>query len=135
MLVATQITRRFGPDLILDKVQLTINRGDRIGLIGPNGAGKSTLIRILVGLDAPDSGTVTRTPPDLRIGYLPQALLDLEQGTVDDVLMDGRGALGRAGQRLTELQDAMADPGVDAATLDTLLAEYAEAQTAWDEAG
>jgi ATP-binding cassette subfamily F protein 3 len=135
MLVATQITRRFGPDLILDKVQLTINRGDRIGLIGPNGAGKSTLVRILAGRDVPDSGTVTRTPPDLRIGYLPQALLDLEQGTVDDVLMDARGALGRAGQRLTELQDAMAAPAVDAATLDTLLAEYAEAQTAWDEAG
>ena len=96
MLVATQITRRFGPDLILDRVNLTINRGDRIGLISPNGAGKSTLIRILAGIDTPDGGTVVRMPVSLRTGYLPQALLDLEDGSVGDVLLDAKGALGAA---------------------------------------
>src|SRR5215210_1391754 len=96
MLVATGITRRYGPDLVLDRVNLTINRGDRIGLVGPNGAGKSTLIRILVGLDTPDGGTITRNPPSLRTGYLPQALLDLEDGTVGEVLLDARGTLGQA---------------------------------------
>ncbi len=135
MLVATQITRRFGPDLILDRVQLTINRGDRVGLIGPNGAGKSTLIRILVGLDRPDAGMVSCTPHDLRIGYLPQALLDLEDGTVDDVLLDARGALGAAERRIAWTQEALAAPGLDPAAVDALLAEYAEAQTEWEAAG
>lgn len=135
MLTATQITRRFGPDLILDNVHLTINRGDRTGLIGPNGAGKSTLVRILTGLDLPDSGTVTRTPPDLRIGYLPQALLDLEDGTIGDVLLQARGKLGQAERRLAQAQDAMANPNLDPETLEKLLEQYAEAQAAWDEAG
>ena len=135
MLTATQITRRFGPDLILDHVQLTINRGDRLGLIGPNGAGKSTLIRILVGLDRPESGSVAYTPPDLRIGYLPQALLDLEDGTVGDVLLDARGRLGTAERTLARLEESLAIPGLDPTTMETLLAEYAEAQAEWEAAG
>ena len=44
----------------------------RIGVVAPNGTGKSTLLRILAGLDAPDSGRVTRTPPTATVGYLPQ---------------------------------------------------------------
>ncbi|HSH82095.1 MAG TPA: ABC-F family ATP-binding cassette domain-containing protein [Herpetosiphonaceae bacterium] len=135
MLVATQITRRFGPDLILDRIQLTINRGERVGLVGPNGAGKSTLIRILAGIDTPDAGSVVRTPPDLRIGYLPQALLEFEDGAVGDVLLDARGPLGRAERRLARMQEALAEPGLDAGAIDRLLAEYGDAQVEWEAAG
>jgi ATPase subunit of ABC transporter with duplicated ATPase domains len=135
MLVATQITRRFGPDLILDRVSLTINRSDRVGLIGPNGAGKSTLVRILVGLDQPDGGSITRTPPDLRIGYLPQALLDLEHGAVGDVLLDACGPLGQAEARIARVEAALAAPNLDAAATAALLEEYGEAQTVWEAAG
>ncbi|HZG67147.1 MAG TPA: ATP-binding cassette domain-containing protein, partial [Herpetosiphonaceae bacterium] len=135
MLVATQITRRFGPDTILDRVNLTINRGERVGLVGPNGAGKSTLIRILAGLDQPDGGTITRTPATLRAGYLPQALLDLEDGTVGDVLLDARGPLGRAERRMNELQEALAAPDLSAAAMQELLDVYAEEQGIWEAAG
>jgi ATP-binding cassette, subfamily F, member 3 len=135
MLSATQITRRFGPETVLDRVQLTINRGERVGLVGPNGAGKSTLIRILIGLDAPDGGMVTRTPPDLRIGYLPQALLDFEDGTVGDVLLDAKGAWGQAEHEIKQVEEQLALPNQDAATVDALLERYADAQSAWEAAG
>jgi len=46
---------------------------DRIGLIGPNGCGKSTLLKILTHQIEPDEGNITLNPPDLKIGYLPQA--------------------------------------------------------------
>jgi capsular polysaccharide transport system ATP-binding protein len=50
-----------GPARILDGVNLTLARGDAIGILGRNGAGKSTLVRIISGAELPDSGTVERS--------------------------------------------------------------------------
>ena len=52
------VTKRFGATMALDRVSLTIHRGEVLGLIGRSGAGKSTLIRCLNGLERPDSGEV-----------------------------------------------------------------------------
>ena len=71
-LVARSVSKSFGDTLVLDRVSLTISPGSRIGLVGPNGIGKSTLLRVLAGLEAPDSGTVAREPPGLSVGYLRQ---------------------------------------------------------------
>src|SRR5437016_7960556 len=74
------VEKRFGGIKALDGVTLQVRQGEIYGLLGPNGAGKSTLIRAIVGLVAPDSGTVTvlgRRLPDLdvlgRVGYMTQA--------------------------------------------------------------
>ncbi len=71
-LVARDITKSFGPRVVLDRVSCTIGPAHRVGVVAPNGTGKSTLLKILAGLDAPDSGTVTLTPPSATVGYLPQ---------------------------------------------------------------
>jgi ABC-2 type transport system ATP-binding protein len=55
---ATEVTRRYGDVLALDRVSLDIRAGELVGLLGPNGAGKSTLINLFVGLRRPTSGTV-----------------------------------------------------------------------------
>lgn len=57
--------------VILDHVDLDLTRGEIVTLIGPNGAGKTTLVRLLLGLERADAGTITRKP-GLRIGYAPQ---------------------------------------------------------------
>ena len=57
---------------MLDRVSLTVGPEHRIGVVAPNGTGKSTLLKILAGIDQPDSGTVVRTPPTATVGYLPQ---------------------------------------------------------------
>ncbi|MDH3582237.1 MAG: metal ABC transporter ATP-binding protein [Hyphomicrobiales bacterium] len=56
---------------ILDQVDLSIASREIVTVIGPNGAGKTTLVRVLLGLEKPDSGTVVRAPAT-SLGYLPQ---------------------------------------------------------------
>jgi ATP-binding cassette, subfamily F, member 3 len=80
MLTAHHIYKTYGIQPILQDISLSASNSERIGLIGPNGCGKTTLMRILAGIEQPDSGTVTSTRPNLRIGYLAQGMdFDPEQ--------------------------------------------------------
>ena len=65
--------------VLFDDLELTINRGDRIGVIGPNGAGKTTLVRCILGEQQPDAGEVT-LGAKLSVGHFRQTHdgLDLE---------------------------------------------------------
>jgi ABC-2 type transport system ATP-binding protein len=73
------VAKSFGAQKALDGVTLRVRQGEIYGLLGPNGAGKTTLIRAIVGLVAPEIGTVTvlgHRMPDLDIlgsvGYMTQ---------------------------------------------------------------
>ncbi len=79
MLTAHHIYKSLGLQPILQDISFSISNLERIGLIGPNGCGKTTLLRILAGLEQPDSGIVSSTRPNLRIGYLAQGM-DFEPG-------------------------------------------------------
>ncbi len=52
------ISKSFGSNVILDNVDLTIYKGEALGIIGPSGTGKSTILRMIAGLLAPDSGEI-----------------------------------------------------------------------------
>ncbi|HVE92424.1 MAG TPA: ABC-F family ATP-binding cassette domain-containing protein [Actinomycetota bacterium] len=69
---ASGVTKSHGAQVVLDQVDLTVASGDRIGVVGPNGVGKSTLLRILAGVEKPDSGRTLRSPATLSVGYLAQ---------------------------------------------------------------
>jgi ABC-type polar amino acid transport system ATPase subunit len=64
----TDVTKRFGSRLVLDRVTLTVNPGETVALIGPSGGGKSTLLRCLNGLNTFDAGEVRIGPHVLRSG-------------------------------------------------------------------
>ena len=81
VLVAQQLTRRFGDRVAVDDVSFHIAPGEAYGLLGPNGAGKTTTIRLVCGLLTPDGGSVEvtgipvstgATRVKARIGYVPQ---------------------------------------------------------------
>ncbi|MEG3087522.1 ABC transporter ATP-binding protein [Sphingomonas sp. PB4P5] len=81
-LAAQSLSVSLGGRRVLDDISVTLGGGALIGVVGPNGAGKSTLARALLGLLAPDSGTVTLDGADIaslasgvlarQVAYLPQ---------------------------------------------------------------
>lgn len=108
-LLAHDIVRDLGGRRVLDGISLTASPGHRIGLIGENGVGKSTLLRVLAGVDEPDSGSVTR-PADL--GYLQQEMPYDAHATIaavlDEALREARedlAELDRLGEELARLAD------------------------------
>jgi ABC-2 type transport system ATP-binding protein len=59
VIVVRQLTRRFGARTVVDDLSFDVARGEIVALLGPNGAGKTTTLRMLAGLIAPTSGSVT----------------------------------------------------------------------------
>ncbi|MBW2120896.1 MAG: ABC-F family ATP-binding cassette domain-containing protein [Deltaproteobacteria bacterium] len=100
------VTRFHGHQDVLRECDLHIGPTDRIGLIGPNGAGKTTLLRLILGEEEPNSGEISRSK-DLRIGYLPQSLVDLEGRTVLSLTLDAAGDLARIERELEETTRAL----------------------------
>jgi zinc transport system ATP-binding protein len=73
LIEAHRLTKRYGGQIALDAVDLSLRRGELTTLIGPNGAGKTTLVRLLLGLERPSAGSV-RAADGVRIGYVPQRI-------------------------------------------------------------
>lgn len=71
LLTAEKISKSYNEKILLKDVAFGINSGDKIGIIGINGTGKSTLLKMIAGLETPDTGAVTRSG-GVRVGYLPQ---------------------------------------------------------------
>jgi len=96
---------KFGKQTVLRNVDFQIPQGRIIGLIGPSGAGKSTIIKIILGMEVPDSGQTTifnQTMPNRellgRIGYMAQSDALYEQLTGRENLQfyaDMKGITGR----------------------------------------
>ena len=80
VLVTEQLTKKYGDFTAVDRLSISLNRGEILGFIGPNGAGKTTTIKILVGLARPTSGTAMIAGSDCvrdarkikrLVGYMP----------------------------------------------------------------
>jgi len=71
LLEARHVSKAYDGRTILDDFSITLQRGQRIGLLGSNGAGKSTLIKILLGIETPDSGEVEHNER-LKVAYFDQ---------------------------------------------------------------
>jgi len=78
MISISNLSLYFGGQDVFNKISLTVNKGDKIGLVGKNGAGKSTLLNLIDGDISPKDGEIA-IPKGLNIGYLTQDL-DFEDG-------------------------------------------------------
>jgi branched-chain amino acid transport system ATP-binding protein len=114
ILEARGITKKFGGLAAVDGIDLTIRKGEILGVIGPNGAGKTTFVNCMTGLDKPTSGTIvfngqdiTKTP-SYRIGRLgmartfqvvkPLRQLTVRENVATGAMFGARGASRSAAQ-------------------------------------
>jgi ATP-binding cassette subfamily F protein uup len=80
------VSKAFDIRALLDGVSLGVNSGDRIGVVGRNGGGKSTLIKVMAGIETPDSGRVSKAG-SINIGILGQSDETDENSLVRDVVL------------------------------------------------
>jgi ATPase subunit of ABC transporter with duplicated ATPase domains len=114
LLVAKNLQAAVGDRVLFSGLDLVVGPGDAIGLVGVNGAGKSTLLRMLAGLTAAQDGTVTVSPPDASIGYLPQEP-DRRPGETVRQFLARRTGVAAADDAMQAAADALAagPPGAD----------------------
>ncbi|RZS37547.1 macrolide transport system ATP-binding/permease protein [Herbihabitans rhizosphaerae] len=125
-ITAHAVSKSYGDRLVLDQVGLALPVGERTGVIGENGSGKSTLIRLLAGVEQPDSGEIT-VAADGGIGYLPQHAQLPAYLTVRHVIDDALAELRAIEARLRELESSMdgnLDGGAELAEYGTLLTVF-----------
>ena len=115
LVVATGLVKAYGAHTVLDGVDFRVHTGERVGLVGTNGSGKSTLVRLLVGEEQPDVGTIARRR-DASLGHLPQVPTFDGDPTVREAVVAGLAAWSLAKARYDALSEALSDPDADHTT-------------------
>jgi ATP-binding cassette subfamily F protein 3 len=109
MLTAHHVSKKFNINKILVDISFTLNRSDRIGLIGPNGSGKTTLLKIIVGIEKPDRGVITRNPEALNIGHLDQSFKFQPHDTLGKIISQSIGIPQDFESELANIASDLAD--------------------------
>ncbi|HCR98076.1 MULTISPECIES: ATP-binding cassette domain-containing protein [Halomonas] len=111
-----QLQLAYGTQVLLNRADLTVEKGERLALVGRNGTGKSTLLKLVAGDIQADDGSVWRAP-GLKIGVLAQELPESSGMTIFDMVAQG---LPEAGELLSEYQHLINDPDPDMNRMATL---------------
>ncbi len=109
MISFSGVTKSIGKTDLLRNVSFHLRRDDRVGLVGVNGAGKTTIFRLILGKEAPDKGSVS-VNKHVRIGYLPQDILELKGKTVLQQVLDVSDDLKELEKELEEIDKRLSRP-------------------------
>ncbi len=85
LISAQSVSKSYGVEPLFTDISFGVYEGDRLGLIGPNGSGKSTLLKILMDVEAPDSGKIVKNRRE-HLVYLPQADSFKAHDTIQTIL-------------------------------------------------
>ena len=113
-----EVSLVFGGPLLLEEINLQIERGEWVGLLGRNGMGKSTLLRLVNGDLVPEHGVVARQQ-NVRVAYLPQEVPQGLTGNVTAIVSAGLegsagpGTLDAAWQRQLQVEQVIARMSLD----------------------
>ena len=115
MISIIDLSLRYGPKIVFNRISTVIGARDRIGLVGSNGSGKSTFLKLLLEREEFDSGEIEK-PDYVSLGYLPQDGIEVSGKTLYE-----------------EIESAFEDALELQAKIDTADAEMAEMDTSSEE--
>lgn len=127
MIFLHNIAKYFHGEPLLRDVNISIHRGDRVGIVGPNGAGKSTILGIMEGTVTPDEGEVS-IEKRIRMGVLHQELLAGGDGPILEEVTNVSDDLRRTRERLAQLEQEMANLSEDSAEAERMVTELGRLQ-------
>ena len=119
-----KINKSYGYNNVLNNLSFDIKTNERVALIGSNGCGKSTTLKIIIGLESSDSGSVS-IRKESKIGYLTQIPPEEKAGVSSrDVYLRGINELLDLKSKINTFVDSMSGNDKDIKTLDKLQEEF-----------
>jgi Cu-processing system ATP-binding protein len=120
MIIASNVSKKFGQLKALDNVSATCTRGECVALIGPNGSGKTTLIKSILGMVVPNSGFITFNGKNIlhdwlyreHIGYMPQTGKYPENMSIRQVISMMKDIRHKTGSKLLD-EELLVSFGLD----------------------
>ncbi|TMW97232.1 hypothetical protein EJD97_005940 [Solanum chilense] len=109
---------------VLKDVSWEVKKGEKVGLVGVNGAGKTTQLRIISGLEEPDSGNVIKAKPNMKIAFLSQEFEVESTRTVKEEFMSAFKEEMEVAERLDKVQKAIEKSVDDLELMGRLLDEF-----------
>jgi ATP-binding cassette, subfamily F, member 3 len=135
LLTLNGVKKSFGSRLVLDGVDLMVDRGSRIGVVGGNGSGKSTVLRLAAGQETPDAGEVVRRR-GVVVSLLPQHPLG-DARTPLETVVAARPDLAELDAELHAVAERLGSPEVtaDLDRMTKVLRRQEELLERWESAG
>src|SRR5437763_15718984 len=132
LLAIRNLSKAYGAISVLNDISFVLNTNDRVGVVGPNGVGKSTLLKLLVGQEEADTGTIMYAP-SVEFGYLAQTTPEFYGQTIEDLILESVGNLKQLEERMRFLEAEMTRANEE--HLPALLEEYTAVTTKFQDRG
>lgn len=131
MIFLNNVAKFFNGKPLFEQVNLSIHRGDRVGIVGPNGAGKSTILGMMEGVISPDEGDVS-IEKRIRMGVLHQELIRGNDGPILEEIMNVSDELREIKISLSRLEQQMEILSEDSNDAESLLEQHGRLQSEFE---
>ncbi|KAL2528185.1 ABC transporter F family member 5 [Forsythia ovata] len=118
------ISKSYKGVTVLKNVSWEVKKGEKVGLVGVNGAGKTTQLRIISGLEEPDSGNVIKAKNNMKVAFLSQEFEVLSSRTVKEEFLSAFKEEMEVAERLEKVQKAIEKSVDDLGLMGRLLDEF-----------
>ncbi len=128
------VSKNYGVKPLFDNVTIGLEDGDKIGIIGANGSGKTTFLRVLAGLEPPDSGRVVRANGKTLAFLSQNPPIDEEKTVLETIFAASSGVMKMLADYETACHDLAASGGMDEKLLETVfdLQHQLESNGGWE---